>query len=70
MIFIEKKTHTLNWKKASYLFGNKIPKKVQMMEDHGRTQHEKQNFIVSEFCDSNKKNSYTHCKSQNQHYQQ
>ena len=35
-----------------------------------RTQHEKQNLIVFEFHDSNKKNSYTYCESQNQHYQQ
>ena len=25
-----------------------------------RTQHEKQNFIIFEFCDSNEKNSYTY----------
>ena len=34
------------------------------------TQHEKQNFIVFEFRDSNKKINYNICKSQNQHYQE
>ena len=36
-----------------------------------RTQHEKQNFIIFEFCDSNEKSFlYLHCKSQKQYYQQ
>ena len=34
-----------------------------------RIQHEKQNFTVFEFRDSDKKNSYTFCKLQNQYYQ-
>ena len=36
----------------------------------GRARLKKQNFIYFEFCDSDKKNSYTYCKSQNHYYQQ
>ena len=36
----------------------------------GRVGHKKQNFIDFKFCDSDKKKSYTYCKSQNHYYQQ
>ena len=39
-----------------------------MMED--RTQHGKQNFIIFEFCDSNKKNSISTVNHKIKDYQQ